>query len=106
MDGTNDKPTRQKPLDALGVVETIAILRHLRWGYARYGLMWLIIGAGVIFLEPRAAALGDTFVWICSLAAWGAILWGTLAFVTAIFRSDEWLLEDWTRRRERAVCHG
>jgi hypothetical protein len=103
---TNDKPTRQKPLDALGVVETIAILRHLRWGYARHGLMWLIIGAGVIFLEPRAAALGDTFVWICSLAAWGAILWGTLAFVTAIFRSDEWLLEDRTRRGERAVCRG
>ena len=79
--------------DALGVVETIAIVRHLRWGYARHGLMWWIIAAGILFLEPRAAALGETFVWICSLAAWGAGLQGTAVFGMAIFLSDKRLLE-------------
>jgi hypothetical protein len=65
--------------DGLSVIETIAIVRHLRWGYARYGLMWWIIAAGILFLGPREAALGETFVWICSWAAWGAGLWGTWA---------------------------
>ena len=78
--------------DALGIVETIAIVRHLRWGYVGHGLMWWIIAAGILFLEPLAAALGQTFVWIFSLAAWGAGLWGTVAFGMALL-SDKRLLE-------------
>jgi hypothetical protein len=84
--------------DTYSPIEIIAILRHLRWGYARHGLMWWIAGAGFIFFEPRAAAWGDTFVWICSWAGWGAGMWGTLAFAMAMFRSDKWLLEDFIRQ--------
>ena len=79
--------------DNLSPLEIIAILRHLRWGYARYALMWWIVGAGLVCLEPWVAARwGDTFVWICSWAAWGAVAWGTMAFATAMFHSDKWLL--------------
>ena len=83
---------------APGVVETIAIVRHLRWGYARYGLMWWIIAAGILFLEPRAAALGETFVWICSWAAWGAGVWGTGAVGMALFLSDKRLLKSFKQQ--------
>ena len=84
--------------DALGVVETIAIVRHLRWGYARYGLMWWIIAAGILFFEPRATTFGDAFVWICSLIAWGAGLWGTWAIGMALFFSDKRLFESFKQQ--------
>jgi hypothetical protein len=102
-----DSPAAPAPPAALGVVETIAILRHLRWGYARYGLMWWIIAVGLLFLEPRAAIGGDTLVWICSLASWGAWLWGTLALFNAIFASDKRLLKSFQQRcgeKGKSIC--
>jgi hypothetical protein len=83
---------------ALSVVEIIALLRHLRWGYARYGLMWLIVSAGLVFLERYAAIGGDTLVWLCSLAAWGACLWACGAFWMALFASDKRLLESFEQQ--------
>ena len=87
--------------DTFSTLESIAILRHLRWGYARTALKWWIVAAGIIVLGPRATALGDTFVWACSWAAWGVGAWGTLAFSVAVFQSDKWLLEDFQRQASK-----
>jgi hypothetical protein len=76
-------------------LEALAILRHLRWGYVRKSLQWLIVGVGITAIEPHAAVwFGDTVGWATGWVGWAVIMWSVLPFCVAVFRSDAWLLGD------------
>jgi hypothetical protein len=49
-------------------------------------------------VEAKAEALWPPLFWVCSIGAWGALLWGCVHLTTALFRSDNWLLSDFARQ--------
>jgi hypothetical protein len=60
-------------------LEALAILRHLRWGYVRKSLQWLIVGVGITAIEPHAAVwFGDTVGWATGWVGWAVIMWSVL----------------------------
>jgi hypothetical protein len=61
------------------------------------GLM-SVVGVGLTMLEAKAEALWPPLFWVCSIGAWGALLWGCVHLTTALFRSDKWLLSDFARQ--------
>lgn len=80
-------------------LEALAILRHLRWGYARKSLQWLIVGVGITAIETHAAVwFGDTVGWAVGWVGWAVIMWSVLPFCVAVFHSDAWLLSDFKRQ--------
>jgi len=80
-------------------LESLAILRHLRWGYVRTSFKWLLVGAGVTAIEPHAAEwFGDTVGWAVGWLGWLLIMWSVLPFWVAVFQSDAWLLSDFKRQ--------